>query len=196
MKIPSHLRAFTLIELLVVITIIGILATIAIPAIGNAVDKAKLTASMKSAQEFSKGWYLALVDVEGGGDTNVAAWPGTNLNFWYQSLTNYISTNDLIKIFSAGDVRVTGWTDAGPQNSAYYVYAVSDSSPGDAILMTTKNWLAPASGAGPALTRDSKPFGDKGAIVIKKGGSAQIINARQATNDISSIGYTTNCLNQ
>ncbi len=100
-----------------------------------------------------------------------------------------------MKIFSAGDIRVTAWNESGPNNSAYYVYAIDDTSPSDAILMSTKNWLAPISGAGPALTKDGKPFGDKGAIIVKKGGSAQVINSRQATNDVSTIGFTTNALN-
>ena len=33
------------------------------------------------------------------------------------------------------------------------------------------------------------------AIVFKKSGSATVINARQATNDVSSIGVATNALN-
>ena len=189
------LRGFTLIELLVVISIIAILATVAIPAIGGAMDKAKLTKAQTDVLGISKLIGLMRVDADGYSDTNISKYPGTNLALWYNSLTNYSSTNDLMKIFSAGDIKVSSWSASGPNTNAYYIYAVSDDSADDTILMTTRNWLAPSSGNGPALTKSSQPFGDKGAIVFKKSGSATVINARQATNDVSSIGVATNALN-
>jgi len=189
-------RAFTLIELLVVITIIGILMAITIPAIGGGVDKARLAATQKSLVGVVNLIALINTDVEAG-DTNLSAYPSTNLNNWYNSLTNYCGTNDLMKLFSAGEVRVTSWSSSGPNTNAYYVYAVDSSSEGDTILMTTRNWRAPISGNGPALVKSSKPFGDKGALVLKKGhaAGAQVISSKQATNDISSIGIATNVLN-
>jgi prepilin-type N-terminal cleavage/methylation domain-containing protein len=194
MKLIKSLTAFTLIELLVVITIIGILAAIAIPAIGGAVDKAKLTQAQSSLSGITK--IVALIGIDADtGDTNVSKYPSTNLTFWYKSLTNYAGTNDLMKMFSAGDIKATSWNDSGPNVSAYYVYAVSDDSPGDAIMMSSKNWLVPTSGNGPALVSSAKPFGDKGALILKKSSAVQIINSRQATNDISNFGISTNCLN-
>jgi prepilin-type N-terminal cleavage/methylation domain-containing protein len=195
MNLIKRLKAFTLIELLVVISIIAILATIAIPAIGGAMDKAKLTKAQTDVLGISKLIGLMRVDSDGYSDTNISKYPGTNLNLWYNSLTNYASTNDLMKVFSAGDVRVSSWSSSGPNTNAYYIYAVSDDSADDTILMTTRNWLAPASGNGPALTKNLQPFGERGAIVFKKSGSATVINARQATNNVSSIGVTTNALN-
>jgi len=51
MKIRSNRNGFTLIELLVVITIIGVLAALAVPAINGALDKAKQTADVSNVRQ-------------------------------------------------------------------------------------------------------------------------------------------------
>ena len=181
---------FTLIELLVVITIIGILAGITIPAVSGALDKAKLTAASSSATGIVKLCSLIQVDEIGSGDTNLSSWPGANLTLWMSSLTNYAGTNDLMKLFSAGDVKPSSWAATGPSPNAFYVYSVSSDSSSDTILMTTKNFLiTTSSGNGPGLVVGAgKPFGLKGAVVVKKGGSSQVVTSRQATNDMGAIG--------
>ena len=55
-------KGFTLVELLVVVAIIGLLASIAIPAMQNAVDKSKQKATMGDMRQIGQGLSLYEVD--------------------------------------------------------------------------------------------------------------------------------------
>jgi len=94
-----------------------------------------------------------------------------------------------MKIFSAGEIKATSWiTNAGPNTNAYYIYPVTNDSGSNTVLLTSRNYLLPTKGNGPALVAGTKPFGDLGAIVVKKNGTTLIITPRQATHPVSSIG--------
>ena len=181
----------SLVEILVILVIIGFLASMRTNCGHIPHGKAKLSSASSSAGGIVKLCALMQVDEIVSGDTNVCSWP-TNAAYlprWMNSLTNYSGTNDLAKLFSAEDVKVTSWTaNKGPNTNAYFIYPVTSDSPANAILMTSRNYRLPSSGKGPALVATDKPFGTKGAIVVTKGGSSQVITARQATNDVSTIG--------
>lgn len=67
-------RAFTLIELLVVITVIGLLVGLAVPAIGTALQRAKLTKSLSNLRQM--GLALQLY----GGENNYSLPPRVSSN--------------------------------------------------------------------------------------------------------------------
>ncbi len=190
MKLFHRLRAFTLIELLVVISIIAILASLAIPAVSGALVRAQLSQSLSNCRQLTLASYSLAMDSVATGDASMPGWPSTNsFSTWIEQLTNAgIGTNDIKKLLTASSVGPQSWPPA-LTDIAYNVYAVSDASLGETIFLTTRNWDASSPAA---LKPTDTPYGDKGFVVFRKGGDGAIYTARQATNDIKFFGTFTN----
>jgi prepilin-type N-terminal cleavage/methylation domain-containing protein len=176
---------FTLIELLVVISIIGILASLAIPAVTGALVRGQMTGTLNNTRQLQLATFNANLDQETAGQ--LGAWPGAASNsvastfpFWVGVLTNgYLSTNDLLKMLSAPRVAVTNIPTTAAE-TAFNVYQVGNVVEDSSIFLSSRNWDATAPATAPLAT--AQPFGDKGVVVMRKGGDGAIIQQRFITN--------------
>jgi prepilin-type N-terminal cleavage/methylation domain-containing protein len=181
-NIKHSLRAFTLIELLVVISIIAILASLALPAITGALTKGQIAQASSNARQIYIAQLSMVTDGIPSADTNLA-WPaemGGTWSTWATALVGgkYLSTNDFNKMLGVPSlVRPPATAITAPTPSAFNVYNVSDTNNLSHVFITTANFTN-----GQPLDPTAKPFGDKGFAVVRKDGSASTYTVSQATN--------------
>lgn len=213
MKLPRSHKGFTLIELLVVISIIAVLASLAVPAVTGALVKGQLIQAMSNARQIHQATMSMATDGATNSDSNLG-WPGdlnpnlntavtgssgvTTLPQFVQRLVqyDYFKAADL-KIFStAGITAYSGGQDSSgtltatflDANSAFKLYWVRDTDPSNTLLLATKNYTYNT--AFTTQASSYKPFGDKGFVVIRKGGDASILKKQQAapSNVLTIVG--------
>ncbi|MEI8312442.1 MAG: type II secretion system protein [Verrucomicrobiota bacterium] len=182
---------FTLIELLVVISIIAILASLAIPAVTGALARGQMAQTLSNMKQLHLATFNMDLDNQQAGQPS--GWPGTNTGApanalaWAAALTNgnYLKATELQKLLSAQTLQATNTTSTN--GWAIIVYDASSDDNG-IVFLSTKN-VAFAAGAtnatAPGPTAASKPYGDKGFVLFRKGGDGQILQARFYTNNLS-----------
>ncbi len=180
--------AFTLIELLVVISIIAILAALAVPALTNALTKGQMTGTMNNARQLYLAGFQMATDGAANSDPNYA-WPGdstpalTTLQDYCTKLVqnDYLKAGDMQKILNAPGANCVVNSAGDPPvitlsgKSALKVYKVKDTDASNTIFSVSANY-----DYNRALVATNVPYGDKGFVVMRKGGDAAIFRKNQA----------------
>jgi prepilin-type N-terminal cleavage/methylation domain-containing protein/prepilin-type processing-associated H-X9-DG protein len=116
-------RAFTLVELLVVLAVIAILASLLLPALARAKDKAKSMACMNNERQIALGYRLALDEETGDalGKRTVGAWLlralGDPRQGWICPVAPLRNTKANVSPDGHGSVN-SAWWHADPQGYA------------------------------------------------------------------------------
>ena len=183
--------AFTLIELLVVIAIIATIAAFAVPALTSALTKGQMTGTVNNARQLYLAGYQMALDGSTNSDGNLA-WPGdyssgvTTLQDYCTKLVanDYLKASDLPKILSAPGATVTASASGTGSattvtlggTSGLKVYPVTAADSSNVIFAVTSNYIYNTDCSSSAAV----PFGDKGFVVVRKGGDAAVLRKNNA----------------
>ncbi len=178
----------TLVELLVVISIIGLLAGLAVPAIQGGLDKAKQQVDVSNIRQCGLIAFGYANDNEGN-------FFGTNTAFTStQYFTNLVSLGLLTstKILSGnGYTAATSTNNIQANNIAWAVNGpLTSSDDGMLPLFLSKNIGATALASNVSLASATNSWKSKGLVVYRVGNSAEFIradNSKQVT-----LGITNN----
>ena len=187
--------AFTLIELLVVIAIIAALAAFAVPALTSALTRGQMTGTLNNVRQFYLAGYQMALDGSSNSDPTLT-WPGDDQNVATLDLktylaklikNDYLKPGDITKLLTAPGAPCTV-TATGPDANGDYtvtyaagtpalkVYKVKDADAANTLFAVTKNYTYDT-----ALVSTNSPFGDKGFVLVRKGGDASILRKNNAT---------------
>jgi prepilin-type N-terminal cleavage/methylation domain-containing protein len=205
--------AFTLIELLVVITIIAILASIALPVFNGVTERANQTKDLSNAKQIGVALKLFASDNNGffpskapSADYNtataLASGAVSNDAFWWL-FPNYLQSEDVFTVASSkwtpknadniiDPATATGRTDTlkqGENNYAYVLGLTDTSNPAFPLLADGFSGTIPTYDTNKSNT--GGVWAAKKAVVIFCDASGQIMKVDAATKQVKRPGTTT-----
>lgn len=189
--------AFTLIEMLVVISIIAVLAAFAVPAVLQGLTKGQMVGTISNARQMYLAAQQMALDGASNSDSNLG-WPGdytagvTTLQDYCNKLVqnDYLKPADLPKVLTAPGAActMTSTTDAQGVTSVTLggksglkIYKVKETDAGNTIFAVSANYTYNT-----ALGTANSPYGDKGFVVMRKGGDA--VSLRKNNASIANYG--------
>ena len=187
-------NSFTLVELLVVISIIGLLAGLAVPAIQGGLDKAKQGVDVSNARQLGIIFFSEANDNNGlyrvnSELTNTQA-AGNFLTIIQGMVSNGLLTTPKI-LSGQGATPATSTNNIAAANIAFgYVPNLTTSDDGNIPLIITKGPTTLSSSN--IQLQDTYPWKKKGLVVYRIGNSAEFLKSGTAGAQAGSanIGMT------
>jgi prepilin-type N-terminal cleavage/methylation domain-containing protein len=179
-------NSFTLVELLVVISIIGLLAGMAVPAIQGGLDKAKQQVDVSNMRQCGMIAFSYANDNDGN-------YNGTNTNSLSSTtfFTNLVALGQLntTKILAGnGYTAATSTNNILANNIAWgYNSPLTTSDDGNLPLFITKNFPVGSTFSNVSIASATVGWKSKGIAVYRVGNSAEFIKPGTAGSAVGSV---------
>ena len=172
-------NSFTLVELLVVISIIGLLAGLAVPAIQGGLDKAKQGVDVSNARQLGMIFFSEANDNNGiyrvNSDLTNTQAAGNFLSILQGMFSNGIISTPKI-LSGQGTIPASSTSSVAAANIAFaYVAGLTTSDDGNTPLIFTKGPTSLAQSN--VALQDTYPWKKKGLVVYRVGNSAEFLKA-------------------